>query len=517
MNSRLIFLVIVMFSIFSIVCLRIYSLQINKGELYKVLAEGANLNFQFQNERGEILFRNGEKLATNISAPCLIVESKKLINNKEAVKKLEEVLNLPESEILEKLTNSSFVILKRKLTKEEVEKIKELKIPGIVLTQQKIRYYPYGKLAANVVGFVNSDGEGQYGLEEFYEPILKEGKNIQLTLDFNIQKKAEAILEKAKEFLDIEGGQIIVMDPFSGEIYALANYPGFDPNNFESENIELFKNGATQKLFEPGSIFKPLTMAAAIEEGKITPETKYVDEGFVKIGGWTITNFENKVWGERTMTEVLAWSINTGAVFAERKLGHDLFLKYLEKFGIFEKTGIDLPEIYSKNKELKKGYEVNFATAAFGQGVEVTPIQAVRALAVIANGGYKIEPHLLLNKEIKKERIISKTTAETVTKMLIEAVEYGYGKRAKIDKYYIAGKTGTSQMPFASLGIEQKGYSDKTWQSFVSWFPAFNPRFLILIKLDNPKAISAGVSTTGLARELIEYLLTFYQIPPDYE
>ena len=517
MKYRLILLVIVMLSFFLIVFVRIYTLQISRGELYKVLAEGANLNFKFQTERGEILFRNGEKLATNISVPCLIVESKKLVNNKEAIKKLGEILNLSENEILEKLTSSSFVILKRKLSKEETEQIKNLKIPGIIITKEKIRYYPYGKLAANVVGFVNSEGRGQYGLEEFYEPILKETKSIKTTLDYNIQKKAENILEKAKELLNIEGGQIIVMNPFNGEIYALANYPSFDPNNYENENMELFKNGATQKLFEPGSIFKPLTIAAAIEEGKITPETKYVDEGFVKIGGWTITNFENKIWGERTMTEVLAWSINTGAVFVEKKLGHDLFLKYLEKFGIFEKTGVDLPEIYSENKELKRGYEINFATAAFGQGVEVTPIQAARALAVIANGGYKIEPHLLLNKESKKERIISKNTAETVTKMLIEAVENGYGKRAKIDKYYIAGKTGTSQIPFASLGIPQKGYSDKTWQSFVSWFPAFDPKFLILIKLDNPEAISAGVSTTSLAKELIEYLLTFYQIPPDYE
>ncbi len=520
-NFRIIPLYLFIFLFSTAVIGRLIDLQILKGDFYKALSQGLHNSFN-QNfpERGEIFFRNGEGLAINVSLPFLRINAQEIEQAEETAKILSQILNLDENLILEKIkTKNPYLVIKRKLSQEEVEAIKKAELKGVFVEEERTRYYPQESLASKIVGFLNAEGKGQYGLEEYYDEVLRSGKDLHLTLDYNLQFKAEKLLEKAKEDLTIEGGEIIVIDPNSGEILALADYPNFNPNEYQKEkDFEIFKNGASQKLFEPGSIFKLITMAGALEEGKITPETTYVDEGEVKIGGWTIYNYENRVWGKRTMTEVLEWSINTGAIFAERELGHRLFLKYLEKFGVFEKTGIDLPEIYSENKEFKKGYEVNFATASFGQGIELTPIQIVRAISAIANGGKLIRPHLVLNEENEKApQAISKATASELTKMSVSVVENGYGKRAKIPGYYIAGKTGTSQIPYSSLGIQRSGYSEKTWQSFIGWFPAFNPRLLILVKLDNPKAQAAGASTTLVAKELIEYLINYYQIPPDYE
>lgn len=409
--------------------------------------------------------------------------------------------------------------------------------------QGLFRIYPQNKMASQIVGFLGGEGVGQYGLEGYYDDILQgreemqkgeteksvKGADIFLTIDYNIQFTAEKLLEKAKEDLKIESGQIIVLDPASGEILALANYPSFDPNNyFESEDFGIFQNGTIQKLFEPGSCFKPITMAAAINEKKITPQTTYIDTGQVVIGGYAIENYNGRIFGEKTMTGVLENSINTGAVFVERQLGHDLFLKYTDSFGFFEPTGIDLAgEIFSSNKEFKKGYEINFATASFGQGIAITPIQLVRAYAVIANGGKLVKPYIVKKivkdkeiietaPEIQAEEVISAKTASQVSAMLISVIENGYSKSAKIPGYYIAGKTGTAQISWSSLEVSKKGYSDKTWQSFVGFAPALNPRFLILVKLDNPEAKTAEYSALPIFRELAKYIIDYWKIPPDY-
>ncbi len=331
---------------------------------------------------------------------------------------------------------------------------------------------------------------------------------------------AEKLLEKAKENLYIESGEIVVIDPNLGKILALADFPNFNPNEYsEVTNFEIFKNSSIHKVFEPGSVFKPITMAAALDQGKITPQTTYTDEGQVQIGNYTIYNYDKRVWGERTMTEVLEKSINTGAIFAERQLGHNLFLEYLERFGFFEPTGIDLQgEIFSQNKEFKKGYEINFATASFGQGFEITSLQLVRAFSAIANGGKLINPHLINDNSLvakKDERqIISKNTSSQITMMLVSTVENGFAKKAKIPGYYVAGKTGTAQIPYEN----KRGYHpDKTIQSFIGFAPAFDPQFLILVKLYNPNTKTAEYSAVPIFRELAKYIIDYWQISPDYE
>ncbi len=272
-------------------------------------------------------------------------------------------------------------------------------------------------------------------------------------------------------------------------------------------------------------------MAAALEEGSITPQTTYQDPGTIKIGGWPISNYDNRKYpGNITMTQVLEKSINTGAVFAEQQLGNnDLFLGYIDQFGFFKPTGIDIQEIYSENSELKKGYDINFATASFGQGIGITPIQLIRAYAAIANDGKLVKPYIVEKivrgenvletqpRMIEEDSVISSKTSSQLAAMLISVVENGYAKSAKIPGYYVAGKTGTAQISYAALNIDKRGYSDKTWQSFMGFAPAFDPKFLILVKLDNPQTKTAEYSAVPLFHDLAKYIIDYYQIPPDYQ
>lgn len=554
-RANLIFILIILFG--AAIIGRLFYLQIIQNDFYKALAQGQQKYFQFsKGERGEIFFSGGEVLATNIKGKYVFVSPLKIEKKEETARTLSEILKLEEQEVLENIKKESlFEPIKNNLTEEEVNALAELNLPGVYIDEILFRKYPQGSMASQIVGFLGGEGTGQYGVEGYYDNILQgkegfkneakesiryfftdikeepiDGSDIFLTIDYNIQFMAEKLLKQAKEELDIEGGLIMVLDPNTGKVLALANFPNFDPNHYsEIQDFQIFQNGAVQKIFEPGSIFKPVTIAAALDSGKITPQTTYVDEGKVKIGSYTIYNYDLKVWGQRTMTEVLENSINTGAVFAERQMDHEIFKDYIQQFGIFEPTGIDLAgEVFSQNQEFKKGYEINFATASFGQGLEMTPIQIVRAISCIANSGKLVRPYMVEkivnnNKVIKtqpqtqRDSIISQKTASQLTAMLVSSVENGYAKRAKIPGYYIAGKTGTAQISFSALGIDKPGYSEKTIQSFIGYAPALNPKFLILVKLDNPRAQSASFSTTLTAREIIKYTIDYYQIPPDYE
>jgi cell division protein FtsI/penicillin-binding protein 2 len=498
---------------------RLFFLQIFKGNYYRALSFGIHNTFAENVERrGEIFFSGGEPLALNREYFFVFAIPKKIREKEETAKILSEILNLSKEEILEKIgEDKNFSLIKEKLSEEEIEKIKKLNLPGIYVESKIGRYYPQKNLASNIVGFVDAEGNGRYGLEEYYDEILRKGENLILTIDYRVQYQAEKLLEKAKEKLDIEGGQIIVAEPDSGKIIAFANFPNFDPNSYKefAKNLEIFKNPGTQNLFEPGSVFKPITMAAALEEGKITPKTTYRDPGEIRIDGWVIRNYDNRVYpGEITMTEVLEKSINTGAVFAKNQIENSTFLNYIQNFGFFEKTGIDLPEVFSENKELKSKREVNLATASFGQGIAVTPIQLVRAYCAIANGGKLVNPYLVENfHKGNSRKILSQKTTSQLTSMLVSVVENGFAKRAKIPGYFIAGKTGTALQP----KVGEKGYSEKTWQTFVGYFPAYNPKIIILVKLDNPKTKTAEYSAVPIFHDLADYIIRVYQIPPDYE
>lgn len=550
MRSWRINLISAFFLLFLAVILsRLIYLQIISYQYWRALAKGQQKIFvTLQGKRGEIFFQDKTPLAVNRNFYLVYAAPNEIKKPEETADSLSQILNLDKNLILEKIKEDSFYeVIKRKISEKEISDLKNLNLPGIYLGQNAGRFYPYENLVSKVSGFVGGDGEGQYGIEGYYEDILKgkeeffekekgpggylinsdksivKGTDIVLTINYDIQFLAEKLLEKAKEDLNIEEGEIIVISPNSGKILALANFPNYNPNQYsEVEDLGIFQNSASQKLFEPGSVFKPITMAAALDQEKITPQTTYVDEGKVKIGGYTIYNYDERVWGQRTMTEVLEKSINTGAVFAERQIDHQIFLDYIEKFGFFEPTGIDLQgEVFSTNSNLKKGYEVNFATASFGQGIEITSMQLVRAFSVIANGGRLIKPYLVEslteNSTNNKEKpIISQKTVSQLTAMMVSVIENGFGKAARIPGYYIAGKTGTAQISWSALRVDKTGYSEETIQSFVGFAPAFDPQFLILIKLKNPETKTAEYSAVPIFKELAKYIIDLWQIPPDY-
>jgi cell division protein FtsI (penicillin-binding protein 3)/stage V sporulation protein D (sporulation-specific penicillin-binding protein) len=522
---------------------KLFFLQIVEHDFYSALARGQQkILVTGRGERGEIFFQNHDlPIATNQTAYYLYASPNEIPfgEKEEIAARLSEIVALGKDFILGKLKkNSLYEVLKDELPPPELEKLEELELKGVYLGQEIRRVYPYGKFASHILGFVNKDGQGQYGLEEYWDEALQgkekliKGSDLILTVDYNIQYQAEKLLKKVHKELAIDGGTIIVIQPESGRILALADFPSFDPNQYSKvKDFEIFQLDATQKIFEPGSVFKPITMAGALNEGKITPATTYQDPGIIEIDGWPIYNYEQRIYpGEITMTGVLEKSINTGAVFAERQLGHRDFLKYIEKFGIFKKTGIDLwGEAYSSNEDFKRGYEINFATAAFGQGIEMTPIQIARAFCVIANGGKLVKPYLVekiknsdnevieITPEVSSEEVISPAIASKLTAMLVSVVENGFGKAARIPGYYVAGKTGTAQVSWSALGVNKKGYSEKTWQSFIGFAPAFNPQFLILVKLDDPATKTAEYSAVPIFQELAKYIINYYQIAPDYE
>ncbi|MBI2644028.1 MAG: penicillin-binding protein 2 [Candidatus Wildermuthbacteria bacterium] len=541
---------------------RLIFLQIIDHGFYLALAQGQrNIGSTTKGERGDIYAQDKDGrlyvLATNHELPFAYAIPSNIQDIKATSAQLAEILALDAQEIENNIfRGENFVVLKKNLSSEEEQKIKNANLKGIELGTEIKRYYPYGAFASHVTGFVNQDGQGQYGIEEYYDAVLggkegiktvfrtpagylfslfsntaEDGSDIVLTIDPNVQAFAESLLEQATETLHITGGTVLVLEPNTGKIRALANTPEFDPNEYSKvKDFSFFQNSTHQRIYEPGSVFKPVTMAAAIDMGKLTPQTTYIDTGTVQIGDKEISNYDNRVWNTRTMTEVLEYSINTGAVFAQQQLGGKNFLNYLKRFGIFKETGIDLvAEIFSQNKELKKGYEITLATASFGQGVELTPLQLARAYGVFANEGKPMKPFIgerliapdgqaksLVPDQSKEAQVISSKTASQISAMLTSVTENGYGKAARVPGYYIAGKTGTAQVSWAALGIPKKGYSDQTIQSFVGYAPAFEPRFLILVKLDNPQAKTAEYSAVPLFKQLAQYIIDYYEIFPDH-
>ena len=562
MNKRRINLILVLIFIFGAIIIgRLIHIQIVKHKDYLAFAIGQhNLSQPIEPNRGDIFVQDKEGkaylLATNRDSKFVFASPNQIKNEEEAASSLAEILEMEEEKILERISQKGnlYSLIKKKLTEEEIKKIQDLKIEGIHLGTETYRYYPEEEMASHILGFVGGENRGQYGVEGFYQEELKgkaglvvgeksrqgymvyfdsqkslpaeQGSDLILGVDFYIQFKAEELLREARHSLGIEDGQIIVMDPNSGKIIAAASFSNFNPNTYFDYNLEVFMDSFSQKLFEPGSVFKPITLAIAVEEGKITPQTTYIDEGFVKIGPDTIFNYAKRIYGKVSMTEVLEKSINTGAVFAGRQISRKVFLDYIEKFGIFEKTFIDSQgEVYSANESLKKGYEMNFATAAFGQGISMTPVQLIRAFSVFANGGKLVKPYFVqrikkadgtileIQPEVQNSQVISQNTASKLTAMLVSVIENGFGNRAKVPGYYVAGKTGTAQVPL----INKSGYSEKTIQTFVGFAPAFNPKFLILVKLDNPQTKTAEYSAVPIFQKLAKYIIDYYQIPPDYE
>ncbi len=455
-----------------------------------------------------------------------------------------------EKDILDKIDQDLlWVSLGRKVDIETKRELEKNSLTGLGFEPTSIRFYPEGSSSAHFLGFVGSDvygsDTGYFGLEGYYDgdlkgkkgfytsekdalglPILigkffskepKDGKMLVLNIDRTIQHIVENHLQKGIEKYGAKGGLVVVMEPDTGNILAMASYPNYDPQNSTSYPEEYYKNPVTADGYEPGSTFKVIVMSAAINE-KVVKEDTICEScsGPINIGGFTIRTWNNKYQDSLTMTDTIIHSDNTGMVFAAKKLGFEKLYDYIIKFGFGQQTGIDLQDERTPSLRAKKEWkEIDLATASFGQGISVNAIQLVRAVSAIANGGKLMEPHIVsqikdesstfnINPKIQ-ERPISEETARIITKMMVKAVDEGEAKFYKPKGYQVAGKTGTAQIPVA-------GHYDpnKTIASFVGFAPADNPKFVMLVRYDQPSASIYGSETAAptffeIAKELFNY------------
>lgn len=521
---RLWLLTIVIVFAYSALISHIYKLQIVRGGYYAAKSASQSRGRDFlASSRGTIYFqdKNGNKIsaALNREYPVIYAVPKEIADADEAASALGSILKTEPGKIKNLLVkpNDLYELLLAKASNDQVVRVDSLGIKGIYIDSQSFRFYPFENLASHLLGFIgqaqdDSFVEGRYGVELAHNDDLRSG-DLELTIDRNIQSQAEKILKSLIDKYSAEGGTVIVQDPNTGRILALGNYPSFDPNEYSKFPLKTFLNPAVQGVYEPGSVFKVITMAAGIDSDKITPTTKFYDSGSLALSGKTIKNWDLKAHGTVTMTNVIEQSINTGAAFAEKKTGHDIFYNYLIKFGFDELTGIELPgEIGGKLKNLKSSFrDINFATASFGQGISVTPIQLINAISAIANNGVLMRPSILEDHEPKSiRRVISEETAKQVTKMMVSAVDKA--EIARILGYEVAGKTGTAQVP----DFQRGGYSDEFIHSYVGFAPASDARFTILMKIDKPRGVYlAGLTVVPAFRELAQFILNYYNIPAD--
>lgn len=539
---------------------RLFGLQIENHSTYKAIAQKQHLReIKIEATRGRIFFSDEETpLADNRGVYELAITPKEIQDPKYLAEILGKILNEDPQDLYFRISNKekSWIVLKNDLSLKEGEALRG--IPGVYLKNVSQGYYPQKEMASQTVGFFGETKEGKkgrYGIEEYWDQKLrgKDGRRIVMvdgrggmilpfiddkeekidgcdlvtTLDFNIQLKAEEILLDLEKKFSPKESTIIVSDPITGDILAMASRPSFDPNlYFENTDYEIFKNPALSP-FEPGSIFKPITMAGALEEGVVSPNTSYIDRGEVRVDERTlpIRNADRKAHGQKTMTEVLELSLNTGAVFVQQKLGGERFVEYIQRFGFGKKTGIEVAgeregSLQNILKPRSGEKLIEFANASFGQGISVNSIQLVQAFSTIANQGRLVKPRIAKKlicpngEEVflpkYGQRVISAETASRLVAMMVSTVEKGYGKKAKVKGYLIAGKTGTAQIPDPEKG----GYlSDRTIHSFGAFAPAFEPRFLIFLKMDHPKGIRfAADSLAPSAGEMARYLFSYFGI-----
>ncbi len=492
--------------------------------------------------------RQTEEQLMNLSKDK-IIEILKLDDEKK------QVLNEKFSKIQSK-RNDVYLELLKGLNEDEQKSIRDLKLEFLGIGKEKKRYYPGNELASNVIGTIGFKGDelaGRYGLEKQYESVLgRSGKaysnffvdmfvgakkvvadkdslegDIYTTIEPVVQKELEnkILAINSKQNSDLTGA--IVMNPNTGEIIAMAKVPTFSHNDSKKYDIENYKNDMVESSYEMGSIIKSLTMSTAIDTGKAHADTKYNDEGFIKVKDRTIYNFDKKGRGYIDMQTALSQSLNTGFVYISRLVGNDLMTKYFYSFGMNKKTNIDLPnESAPLTSNLEKG-DVEHATVSFGQGIAMSPVGTIRALSVMANGGYVINPHVVNKikykigtvKEIKPESLDKQTpvlkpeTIDEIRRMLVYNVDHSLlnGTR-KNPRYSIAAKTGTAQ-----VASPTGGYIDgKNIHTFIGFFPAYNPQFIVFIYTVDPKnSRYASESLANPFLDLSDFIISYYGIPAD--
>ncbi len=514
-------------------------------------------------DRGAVYFRNKDGslygAATVNAGFTLVIDPTKIESPTAAYTQLQPFISVDRDTFMAKAAKKDqYEEIAKRIEKEKGVQISALKIPGVSLVRDQWRMYPGGALAAQTVGFVGYNGDvldGRYGLERFYQETLRRdsdrayvnffaevfadlGKvvdkkedlegDLVTTIEPSVQMRLEQVLAgvQKKWSSDLSGG--IIMDPKTGEIYAMGALPTFDLNHFQKEkDVRVFSNPLVENVYEMGSIIKPITMASGIDAGAVTAKSTYVDTGSVTADSKTIYNSDKTHRGLTTMQEVLNKSLNTGASFVVQKMGKEAFKEYLIRFGFDEETGIDLPnEARGLLKTLVESpRDIESYTASFGQGIALSPIATVRALSALGNGGYLPNPHVVrqINYKIgvsKKmtypdgRHVLKQSTSEEISRMLVELVDVALRNGTmKLDRYSVAAKTGTAQI---SQGGTKGYYSDRYLHSFFGYFPAYDPRFIVFLYTVYPKEVNfASETLTEPFFDLTTFLLHYYEVPPD--
>lgn len=544
---------------------RLYYLQVVRSQAYSDLADRQYVSkSQVLFDRGSIYFspKTGAPLsaATLAAGYTVALEPRKIDHPEDVFNTLSGILPFDEVALMKKIeADKTYTEIARRVDEATAKRVDALQLKGISESKERWRYYPANTLAAHVLGFVGytNDGvttAGRYGLEKSYndvlsrnssdvfvnffaeifsnvgDTLLRDGStegNIITTLEPSVQAELEKKLGEVVSAWksDLTGG--IIMDPSTGEIYAMAINPTFNPNEFQKEkNQAIFKNQLVDGVFEMGSIIKPLAMAAGIDAGVVTAETTYNDTGFITVNGSKISNFDGKARGIISMQHVLNESLNVGMAFVAQKLGNEKLTKYFISYGFGDETGIDLPnEARGLINNLKSPRDVEHVTAAFGQGIALSPIQTIRALSALGNGGFLPNPHLVKKIDYvsgfsKKpayddvKQVLTGETSEAITRMLVNVVDTSLlGGKVKQPRYTIAAKTGTAQM----AREDGKGYySDRYLHSFFGYFPAYKPKFIIFLFTVYPKGAEyASHTLTQPFIDLTKFLINYYEVPPD--
>ncbi len=551
---------------FLTVIARLFQLQVVEHETYKLLASDQHgAAAQLVPERGSILLRDRfdgslHGVASDRDEWQAFAIPREIKDASSTARTVSDYTGVPFDELFPffSIATATYRVIARDVPMEQAEALRAERLPGVGVFKAPHRFYPEQGLGGHVFGFVGQNEQGhrvgRYGVEGALNAELagtygsiqtetdaagrrlsigttqlqqaRDGSDVVLTLDRTIQYEACRRIANAVREFEAEGGTIIVMDPETGAIWAMCSSPDFDPANYGAiDSVSVLNNPAVFTPYEPGSIFKPITIAAALDAQLINPRTTYEDKGEEKIDDFTIRNSDKKAHGVQTMTDVLQKSLNTGTIFVQRLLGKERFREYVKRFGIGTKTGIEIgPEAPGDIRPLDKPGQIYAATASYGQGITATPLQMVSAFQALANGGTLMRPYLVqeviapdgtktVTAPSAIREAVSTRAARLVSGMMVNVVEYGHGKRAAVPGYYVAGKTGTAQIP----NPNGPGYlPDATIGSFAGYAPSDHPRFVMLVKIDRPRTVQyAEASAAPVWGEMAAFLLKYLQVPPE--
>lgn len=535
----------VLFGALVVVLLRVVELVVMERDgLVALAAKQQRRQLTLPPERGPVVDRDGNALALTVESAAIFADPQLARLDSHAIQALSRALDLDPRQVAERMqTTSHFVYLRRNATPRQAEAVAELGLAGIGSQPSRTRVYPWGTVAGQVVGFSGIEGKGLEGIERAYDaylegssesvvierdargryllpqvwqPKARQGARVELTIDANLQRVVENELENAVFDHRAEGGFALVMDPNSGELLALANAPLFDPNRFDSMAAETRRNRTASFRYEPGSTFKSILAAAAIEAGVVWPDKRiFCENGNYAVGTRVI--HDHDPYGTLTFADVIKYSSNIGAAKVAESLGAERFRTTIEAFGFGQPTGVDLPsEVGGALRPLSEWRRINLVTTSYGHGISVTPIQLARAYAALANGGKLVRPYVVRRVVSPEGEVlvenrpkvvgvpISARTSEVVTAMLREVVTSGTGTQAAIESVAVAGKTGTTKKLDPRGGYSKRDYI----ASFVGYFPADKPKYLMLVVIDTPRTggIYGGVVAGPVFRHVGEYI-----------